>query len=251
MKKRRFRLSKRLGLFAIGGGVAVLVIAFLVIYFVIFPTSSPKKFKIAAASSSSTASTPGSTTASGASGGGSAVTGEWKIASGSQAGYRVREKLAFLPAESDAVGRTSQITGRASLTKSGATVTISKASFDINVSSLKSDRSMRDERIHEIGLESSRYPTATFVLTKPLSVAFSAIDGKVATVPVTGAIEIHGTTKTRTLPVEMSLSGSSFQAVGSLTFPWSEFGMTAPSVGGFVNVTGKATMEFDLHMQRA
>jgi hypothetical protein len=38
---------------------------------------------------------------------------------------------------------------------------------------------------------------------------------------------------------------------GSLTFPWSEFGMTAPSVGGFVNVTEKATMEFDLRLQRA
>ena len=48
----------------------------------------------------------------------------------------------------------------------------------------------------------------------------------------------------------MIVSGSTFQAVGSLTFPWSEFGMTAPSVGGFVNVTGKATMEFDLRMQR-
>jgi hypothetical protein len=36
----------------------------------------------------------------------------------------------------------------------------------------------------------------------------------------------------------------------SLTFPWSEFNMTAPSVGGFVNVTNKATMEFDLHLQR-
>jgi len=39
--------------------------------------------------------------------------------------------------------------------------------------------------------------------------------------------------------------------VGSLTFPWSEFNMTAPSVGGFVTVTGHATMEFDLHLQHA
>jgi hypothetical protein len=43
---------------------------------------------------------------------------------------------------------------------------------------------------------------------------------------------------------------SAIQAVGSLTFPWSEFNMTAPSVGGFVNVTDRATMEFDLHLQR-
>jgi hypothetical protein len=47
------------------------------------------------------------------------------------------------------------------------------------------------------------------------------------------------------------LAGSALEAAGSLTFPWSEFGMTAPSIGGSVNVTEKATMEFDLRLQRA
>jgi hypothetical protein len=31
----------------------------------------------------------------------------------------------------------------------------------------------------------------------------------------------------------------------------SEFNMTAPSVGGFVTVADRATMEFDLHLRRA
>jgi polyisoprenoid-binding protein YceI len=110
---------------------------------------------------------------------------------------------------------------------------------------------MRDEKIHEIGLESSRYPTATFVQSAPLMVSASALDGKVARVPVTGTFNIHGTSKLETLPVEMTLAGSTFEAAGSLTFPWSEFGMTAPSIDGFVNVTEHATMEFDLRLQRA
>jgi hypothetical protein len=62
---------------------------------------------------------------------------------------------------------------------------------------------------------------------------------------------IHGVSNQETLPVEMSASGSTVQAVGSLTFPWSEFGMTAPSIGGFVNVTEHATMEFDLRLARS
>ena len=110
---------------------------------------------------------------------------------------------------------------------------------------------MRDEKIHEIGLESNRYPTATFKLTAPVTVPASALEGKVAHVSVTGAFDIHGVSKTETLPIEMSLRGSTFEAVGSLTFPWSEFGMTAPSIGGFVNVTEKATLEFALELQRA
>jgi polyisoprenoid-binding protein YceI len=236
---------KRLGLIAGGVVLAVIVLAFLLIYFVIFPTSSPKPFKLTSTPSGSVTSS--STEASSSAGSGD----RWSVASGSQAGYRVREKLAFLPAESDAVRRTSQITGAATLTESKGAVTITAASFDVAVNTLKSDRSMRDEKIHEIGLESSRYPTATFALSKPVALPASAGTGRVIRASVTGVFDIHGTSKLQTLPVELSLSGSTLQAVGSLTFPWSEFGMSAPSIGGFVTVTGTATMEFDLRLQRA
>jgi hypothetical protein len=117
---------------------------------------------------------------------------------------RVREKLAFLPAQYDAVGRTSQISGSATFTQASSSVAIRAAKFDVDVNTLKSDREMRDEKIKEIGPESDRYPSS-------------------------------GTVK----------------AVGSLTFPWSEFGMTAPSVAGFVNLTEHATMEFELQLARS
>jgi polyisoprenoid-binding protein YceI len=242
---------KRAALIVVAGGVALAVIAFLLIYFVIFPTSSPKPFKLSATPTASSASPTTSTQTSSASSGANAAAGRWSIASGSQVGYRVREKLAFLPAQSDAVGRTSEVTGAATLTKSKAVIEITAASFDAAVNTLKSDRSMRDEKIHEIGLESSRYPTATFVLSKPVTLPASANSGAIVHIPVTGVFDIHGTSKRETLPIEFALSGSTLQAAGSLTFPWSEFGMTAPSVGGFVSVTGKATMEFDLRLQRA
>jgi polyisoprenoid-binding protein YceI len=245
MAKLPGRPSKRVAVFALGVGLALIVIVFLLVYFVIFPTSSPKPFKLTSTVAGSTTSRATQSAAA------TGLTGNWKVAGGSQAGYRVREKLAFLPAESDAVGRTSQITGGATFSESKGTVTIVAASFKVAVNTLKSDRSMRDEKIHEIGLESNLYPTATFVLSRSLTVSANAVKGKVASVPVTGTFNIHGTSKRETIPVEMSLSGFTFEAVGSLTFPWSEFGMTAPSIGGFVNVTEKATMEFDLRLQRA
>ena len=234
-----------MALLVVGTGLALVLVVFLVVYFVIFPTSSPKPFKLA----TSTPTAPAA--ASSAAGSSSSAGGRWSVTTGSQAGYRVREKLAFLPAESDAVGRTSSITGTAMLSQSKDTITITSASFDVAVNTLKSDRSMRDEKIHEIGLESNRYPTATFVLSSSVTLPKSAVTGRVMRVSVTGVFNIHGATKRETLPVEFSLAGSTLEAAGSLTFPWSEFGMTAPSVGGFVNVTEKATMEFDLRLQRA
>jgi polyisoprenoid-binding protein YceI len=245
LPRRRFT---RVVVVAIGGGLALLVAAFLVVYFLIFPTSSPKPFKLSSSTATSTTSSTSPTTTQPSR---TALRGTWTVADGSQAGYRVREKLAFLPAESDAVGRTSQITGTANFGESKGTLTITAASFNVAVDTLKSDHSMRDQRIHEIGLESSRYPSATFALSVPLTISASALKGKVAHVSVSGTFTIHGVSKQETLPVEMSLSGSTLQAVGSLTFPWREFGMSAPSIGGFVNVTEKATMEFDLNLARA
>jgi hypothetical protein len=65
------------------------------------------------------------------------------------------------------------------------------------------------------------YPTATFALSTPLTVSASALEGKVAHLSVTGTFDIHGTSKKET------------------------------SIGGFVNVTERATMEFDLRLQRS
>jgi polyisoprenoid-binding protein YceI len=240
---------KRAALLAGAGGIVLAVVVFLLIYFVVFPTSSPKPFELSTTPTTSGTSLP-STQASRTSSSTQAA-GHWSIASGSQVGYRVREKLAFLPAESDAVGRTSEVTGVATVTRANGSFTITAASFDAAVNTLKSDRATRDEKIHEIGLESNRFPTATFVLSKPVALPVSANSGALVHVPVTGVFDIHGTSKRETLPVEFALSRSTLQAAGSLTFPWSEFDMTAPSIGGFVSVTGKATMEFDLRLQRA
>jgi polyisoprenoid-binding protein YceI len=229
------------GLFlSLGGAVlAIAVAGFAFVYFVLFPTSSPKPFSLAAAKATTTVSS--STT----------LAGRWEIASGSQAGYRVREKLGFLPAESDAVGRTSEITGSATVTESKRIVTVTGASFVVAVNTLKSNEAMRDQHIQTIGLQSATYPKATFVLSSPVKLPAGALSGHVFPTSVTGVFTIHGTSRRLTVPLEMRLTGSAIEAVGSLTFPWSEFGMTAPSVAGFVNVSSTATMEFDLRLARA
>jgi polyisoprenoid-binding protein YceI len=236
----RLPRTKRGVLFAVGGGFLVVVVAgFLFIYFVLFPTSSPKPFAL----SSSAAAAPVSS--------GTSFAGRWTIAAGSVAGYRVREKLGFLPAESDAVGRTSAITGAATFAQSGQVVTVRAASFTVDVLKLKSNEAMRDQHIQTIGIQSATYPKATFVLASALTLPRSALSGEVVHTSVTGVFNIHGTARRETVPLEMRFSNSVIQAVGSLTFPWSEFNMNAPSVGGFVSVTNRATMEFDLRLMRA
>ena len=119
--------KKRMALLVVGGGFTLIVVVFLLVYFVVFPTSSPKPFKLATSTATSTGNTSSASTSTVSTG------GRWSVSTGSEAGYRVREKLGFLPAESDAVGRTSSITGAAVLTESKGTITITTASFDVAV----------------------------------------------------------------------------------------------------------------------
>ncbi|HEY6886319.1 MAG TPA: YceI family protein [Solirubrobacter sp.] len=228
LKKRRTLL------YVLSGFVVLAVGAFAFAYFVLFPTDSPDKFTLG-----DTAATPAATASATATA--AAGTTRWAIAAGSEAGYRVREKLAFLPAKNDAVGRTSAITGEAESTGEGDALTITEASFKIDVSTLTSDQDKRDQRIHSIGIESDRFPTATFALAEPIALTKTKVDA-------TGDLTLHGVKKRVTIPLQVRQSGSSLEAVGSLSFPWGDFGMTAPSVAGFVSVEDTATLEFDLKL---
>jgi hypothetical protein len=58
-------------------------------------------------------------------------------------------------------------------------------------------------------------------------------------------------TKLVSIPLNVQLSGTHVQVVGSLKFPFSEFGMSPPSIGGFVSVQPDATLEFSLLLTHA
>jgi polyisoprenoid-binding protein YceI len=211
-----------------------------IVYFVVFAGSSPQKLALSSPTPSTSASAASSASTLGS--------GTWTVTSGSQAGYRVREQLASLAAPSDAVGRTSAVTGTMTLAQQASGYNVTTASFTVGVSKLTSDQSRRDQRIHSQGLESDRYPTATFQLTTPIAVVADAAGGQTIHVSATGVLTLHGVTKTVTIPIDARLTGSRIELVGSIKFPFSQFGITPPSIGGFVTVQDNATMEFQLEL---
>src|ERR1700683_5447616 len=165
---------------AIAAVIAVGAAGVLFIYFVLFSHSAPAP--LALASPAATAQSPALTAAE--------VPGTWTVGPKPVAEYRVREQLAFLSAPSDAVGRTSQITGNATIAGSGSALTVTAASFTVNVASLTSDQSMRDSHIQTLGLESAQFPHATFVLASPVSLPANATSGAEIQVSLRGALTI-------------------------------------------------------------
>ena len=155
----------------LGGGLLLGAAGIGFVYFVVFAGSSPQK--LALSSPTPTASGSASSSAS------TAGAGTWTVTSGSQAGYRVREKLASLPAPSDAVGRTSAVTGTLTLAQSAsgdsvtAAVTYRAGRMEVTVDGMApaSDVRMLDTEAAVYVLRQGRQ---TVVRLKALDVAEAA-----------------------------------------------------------------------------
>jgi polyisoprenoid-binding protein YceI len=212
------------------------------------PAASSAGSATATSSGGATASLP---TASGATIDAASVPGMWSVGAESVVGYRVRERLASLSADSDAVGRTSKITGSVTIAGSGTSLTVTKADFSVDMTSLASDRQMRDNRLRNQGIETDTYTTSTFSLTSPVVLPANATGGAAFDVTLHGDLTLHGVTKTVDLAAKAQLNGSVIQVLGSLTFPFSDYNIVAPNIGNFVTVQDHGTLEFLVNLTKS
>jgi polyisoprenoid-binding protein YceI len=226
--------------YALLGIAGVVVAAGLFVYFGILSNDSPPEFSLEKGSTNNTAVAPPA----------GELAGTWTVTGGSQAGYRVREKLANLPAPSDAVGRTTAVTGQVTISEEAGAYRAKNANFTVDVSQLQSNEAKRDNKIRTIGLETDKYPPATFAAAGPIDIPGDAVDGKVVTVQADGDITLHGATKKVSIPLQVQRKGNEIRIVGNYDFSWGDFGMTAPSVPPFVSVTGNPKLEFDVMMAK-
>ncbi len=89
------------------------------------------------------------------------------------------------------------------------------------------------------------------MLSSPVDVPAEALDGATVDVTLVGDLTIHGVTKSVSIPAQAQLTADGqVNVLGSMTFPFSDFGMTPPNIGGFVSVEDDATLEFVLILAR-
>ena len=151
--------------------------------------------------------------------------GTWVATTGSQAGYRVDEVLFGQNVE--AVGRTSNVDG--ALTITGATV--ESAAISIDLASVESDESRRDNQFRGRIMNVAQYPTATFTLKSPIDLGTLPADGATVTVPATGELTLHGTKKTVTVNVTAKRSGGTIAVQGAIPVVFADYGIPSPSFG--------------------
>ena len=164
------------------------------------------------------------------------------------AGFRIAEK--FGPLHHLAVVRTKAVTG--GLVLKG--VTVSSASISLDMTKLESIDDQppgvfpvadRIDQMRDSGLETVSFPTATFKLTTPITLATAPTKGASTTSSATGALTIHGVTKTVTIPTTATWNGTIIDISGSLDVQLADFKLTPPTLN-FVTVTNKGQLEFKI-----
>jgi polyisoprenoid-binding protein YceI len=214
------------------------------------PSSAPRASASAIAAGPSEAASAGASLP--ASSGGpvdaAGLTGTWTVGADSVAGYRVRERLASLSADSDAVGRTNGITGTATLAASAGTLSLTTAEFSVDMTTLASDKQMRDNRLRRDGIETDAFPTSTFKLTTPVALPTDAGSGSPFSVTLHGDLTLHGVTKTVDIAATAQLNGGMIQVLGTLPIAFSDYAIDAPNIAGFVAVEDNGTLEFQVNL---
>jgi polyisoprenoid-binding protein YceI len=180
----------------------------------------------------------------------SAADGSWTVSAGSQVGYRVKEQFINQSGPTEAVARTSRVTGGLQISGSGSSLKATGIHFTADLASLQSQDKyanyqvyQRDFFIRSIYLQTDRYPNAEF---KADSVAIPAgiASGPVA-VEASGRLSVHGVTKPVTASFQAQLNGSDVEVAGSMTVDMRDFGVEVPDIS-FTTAQPSVTIEFDL-----
>ncbi|MGH9191350.1 MAG: YceI family protein [Acidimicrobiales bacterium] len=248
------RSRRTIGL-AAGAVVMLGAAAFAGWWFLVRDDAPPEADIEAAGETLDEATTPGSGSASSdGSTGDAAVDGTWTVDqsvgsfadfTSTWAGYRFDEELVSIGTNT-AVGRTPDVTG--TMTVAGDEVTA--VDVEVDVTTLDSDSDRRDGALRTRGLESDRFPAATFRLTEPVALPAGLADGERATLSAMGELTIHGVTNETAIELQAELRGDAAVVVGSAPVALADHGIDPPSGLSVLSIAEDGTFEFQLFFSR-
>ena len=175
------------------------------------------------------------------------LAGAWTLAEDGESfvGYRIGETFADI-GTATAVGRTSDL--NAELDFDGARITRVVITADLRT--LRSDQSRRDQALRSRGLETDRFPTATFTLSEPIAIGEAALSGGLIEQSVRGTLELHGVAN----EVEIALTGQLVDGlaviVGSSEIALADYEIVPPTNFRVISIEDSGTMEFQIILAR-
>ena len=181
--------------------------------------------------------------------------GKWKLASGSEVGYRVREKFINQTSTTEAVARTSMVTGGMQVHVSGSDYVASSIDFVAGLSGLTSQDKyatfqafQRDFFVRSVYLQTDVWPTAEFKADS-IAVPIKQSPGP-ATMDLPGKFKVHGVTKDVTTHLSVQLNGADIELVGSISLDMRDYNIDVPDIS-FTKAEPNVLMEYHLILSRS
>ncbi len=212
--------------------LAVLVVGGTAVYLNLIKSDAPEEFVLAQPSGTGTIAPTGS------------LSGGWRVTSGSEVGYRVKEVL--FGQDTTAAGRTTDITGSLTIDDTVA----SAGSFTVRMDTVTSDESRRDAQFRGRIMDSGTFPTATFTLAEPVAIGSVPTDSKTTRAATAkGDLTLHGTTRRVTMTLQSRWDGTSIRTVGQLPIVFADYDIPNPSFPG-ISTEDHGIMEVSLVFAR-
>jgi polyisoprenoid-binding protein YceI len=227
---------------AAGFAVVVLAAGGAYVYFFSGLRSSPAPLAL---------STPNASASAAPAGG---LAGSWTVATGSIAGYRVKELFVGETSKHEAVAQTSTVSGSLTVSGDSSGYQVTAITFTAALTGLHSVDSVAGRNVVQRDSYVSRqmnlqqFPYATFTAS---SGSVPATDGSgPVDVSAAGKLTIHGITKDVTATARAQLNGGKIEIVGTMSIDMTDYGVSPPSVP-FTTVDSQATIEFQLFLTKS
>lgn len=163
--------------------------------------------------------------------------------------YLIREQLAGISIPIDAIGVTTAVTGQVSFARSGAVVGGSQ--IVVNLASLASDESRRDQYVRANILQTQRYPNAVFVPKEVRGIPQPVPTEGTANVVVVGDLTIRGVTREVVWEGTATFGPDEFTVAAKTTLTFAEFGLNKPRVAVVLSVDDAIRLEANIKLRRA
>ena len=165
----------------------------------------------------------------------------------SQVSYTAHEQLVGHTLPNDAVGKTSAVSGQIVLDATGQPVA-SASKISVDLTTLQSDESRRDNYIKQNTLETSKYPQATFVPKSITGLSWPLPTSGQAQFQLTGDLTVHGVTKTVTWQVTATFNQNTVQGTATTQVTFEDFGMQPPKVPVVLSVEDNLVLTANLQL---
>ncbi len=175
--------------------------------------------------------------------------GTWSVQNGdTTAGFRITESFAGGLTDHVAVGRSTDVTG--SITIGGTEISLGDFTVDLAGLTFTDDPGLsvtnRANAMKNRGLETSKFPEATFELTKPVDFGEKPTGGKTVTATATGDLTIHGVTNEVTFDVEAKVVGDAIRVATADPVPvvLADYDIEKPTGGPVAEIADEGSFEF-------